>query len=90
MKILVQKLSKEKIGGEKDEIAESSFIMQWFSGEGKNAAEDEDRQFILKLTPMTKSAMTKSVNIQLQNLEREPADSVLAEQVVKGLLIELN
>lgn len=85
LKILIQKLSKEKIGGEKDEIAESSFIMQWFSGEGNNAADDEDRQFILKLKPLT-----KSVNIQLQNLEREPADSVLAEQVIKGLLIELN
>ena len=85
LKILIQKLSNEKIGGEKDEVAESSFIMQWFTGEGKDAANDEDRQFILKLKPLT-----KSVNIQLQNLEREPADSVLAEQVVKGLLIELN
>ena len=85
LKILIQKLSNEKIGGERDEVAESSFIMQWFSGEGKNAADDESRQFILKLNPLT-----ESVSIQLQNLEREPADSVLAEQVVKGLLIELN
>lgn len=85
LKILIQKFSKEKIGGEKDEVAESSFMMQWFSGEGKNAADDVDRQFILKLKPLT-----NSVNIQLQNLEREPSDSVLAEQVIKGLLIELN
>lgn len=84
LKVVIQRLSKGKLGGEDDEVSESSYIMQWFRGDGKDAAEDEDKQFILKFIP--KGA---DVTIRIQDINNELAESVLAEQVGKGLLLEL-
>ena len=84
IKLVIQRLSKEKIGGEADDVAESSYIMQWIRGDGKDAMDDQNKQFILKLSPRSSTSA-----IQLQDMKREPADSVLAEQLIKGLLIEL-
>lgn len=85
LKVVIQKLTTEHIGGERDEIAESSFIMKWLGGENGDANKDETRQFYLKLEPQD-----KFVRLQVRNLQREPADSVLADQFIKSLLIELD
>ncbi len=83
IKVAIEKLSKEDLGGERDEIAESSWLMQWFSGSGEDYAEDESRQFTL--TFENKDGV---VHLGILRPDGEPADSVLAEQFRKSLAIE--
>ena len=83
IKVAIEKLSKEKSGGERDEIAESSWLMQWFSGSDDDYAEDEDRQFILKF-----ESNDGVIHLGILRPDGEPADSVLAEQFRKSLAIE--
>ncbi|MCK4704705.1 MAG: outer membrane protein assembly factor BamC, partial [Gammaproteobacteria bacterium] len=83
IKVAIEKLSKEDLGGERDEIAESSWLMQWFSGSGEDYAEDESRQFTL--TFENKDGV---VHLGILRPDGESADSVLAEQFRKSLAIE--
>jgi len=83
IKVIIEKLSKEDVGGERDEIAESSWLMQWFSGSGDDYAKDEDRQFTLKFE--NKDGV---IHLGILRPDGEPADSVLAEQFRKSLAVE--
>jgi outer membrane protein assembly factor BamC len=83
IKVAIKKLAKENIGEERDEIAESSWLMQWLSGSGEDYAENENRQFTVKL-----SENDSVVTLEILRPDGEPADSVLAEQFRKGLAIE--
>lgn len=84
VKVAIEKLSKEKLGEERDEIAESSWLMQWLSGSGEDYASDEDRQFTLKFED--KDGI---VDMEILRPDGQPAESVLAEQFRKSLAIEL-
>lgn len=84
IKIAIKTLRKEQLGGERDEIAESSWVMQWLSGESEDYAEDENRQFTLKL-----SSLDAGVRVEILRPDGAPAESVLAEQFRKGLALEL-
>jgi len=84
IKVAIEKLEREKIGEERDELAESSWLMQWFSGSSEDYANDEDRQFTLKF-----AADDDVVNLEILRPDGEPAESVLAEQFRKSLAIEL-
>ncbi|MDH5611439.1 MAG: outer membrane protein assembly factor BamC [Gammaproteobacteria bacterium] len=84
IKVAIKKLARETIGEERDEIAESSWLMQWLSGSGENYAENENRQFTLKL-----QSDDGVVRLDILRPDGEPAESVLAEQFRKGLAIEL-
>ncbi len=83
IKVAIEKLTKENLGGERDEIAESSWLMQWFSGSGEDYAEDESRQFTLKL-----ENNDGVIHLGILRSDGEPAESVLAEQFRKSLAIE--
>ncbi|MCW8923197.1 MAG: outer membrane protein assembly factor BamC [Gammaproteobacteria bacterium] len=84
IKVAIEKLEREKLGEERDEIAESSWLMQWFSGSSEDYANDEDRQFILRFRENN-----AAVNLEILRPDGEPAESVLAEQLRKSLAIEL-
>ncbi|MCK5262907.1 MAG: outer membrane protein assembly factor BamC [Gammaproteobacteria bacterium] len=83
IKVAIEKLTKEDLGEERDEIAESSWFMQWFSGSGEDYAENENRQFTLKL-----ESNDGVIHLGILRPDGEPADSVLAEQFRKSLAIE--
>ena len=70
--------------GEQDEIAESSWLMQWFTGDDKDSADDPDRQFNLRL-----SQQNGVVRVEILDLSDQPAEGVLAEQFRNKLAIEL-
>ena len=84
IKLAISQLKKSAADAdeERDELAESSWLMQWFKG--GDSADDKARQFTLDLKQ-------KNGVIKLSILTRdgELADSVLAEQLRKGLAIEL-
>ena len=84
VKVAIETLKPEQMGGERDEIAESSWLMQWLKGTGGDYANDEERQFVLKL-----EAKEGEVNMDILRVDGEPAESVLAEQLRKSLAIEL-
>jgi outer membrane protein assembly factor BamC len=82
VKLGIAQLSEPKGDEERDELAESSWLMQWIRGDA--SADNEDRQFTLDLEQ-------KNGVIKLSILDRdgELAETVLAEQLRKGLAIEL-
>jgi len=84
IKVAIEKLTKESLGEERDEIAESSWLMQWLSGSGEGYAENESRQFTLKLEEQNDGV----VRLSILRPDGEPAESVLAEQFRKALVIE--
>ena len=84
VKVAIEKLNKKQLGEERDEIAESSWLMQWLSGSGGDYVNDEDRQFTL-----TFKGYDGVVNMEILRPDGEPAESVLAEQFRKSLAIEL-
>ena len=84
IKVAIEKISNESIGQERDEIAESSWLMQWLRGSGEDYAEDASRQFTLKFVPSD-----DVVRLDILRHDGEPAESVLAEQFRKSLAIEL-
>ena len=83
IKVAIEKLTKENLGEERDEIAESSWLMQWLSGSGEDYAENESRQFILKF-----KLEDGVVRLDILRPDGEPAESVLAEQFRKSLALE--
>ena len=83
IKVAIEKLTKENLGEERDEIAESSWLMQWLSGSGEDYAENESRQFTLKL-----AHEDGVVRLDILRPNGEPAESVLAEQFRKSLALE--
>ena len=69
----------------KDEISESSWLMNWLSS--KTAEEYKSslgRQFNIRLTQSE-----TVVRVDILELDGEPAESMLAEQLRKGLVLEL-
>jgi outer membrane protein assembly factor BamC len=80
-KIALPQLKREVLGEERDEIAESSWLMQWLTSSDED---DKDRQFRLVLAPEK-----NGVRLSILNLAGEPAESVLAEQFRKALAREL-
>ena len=84
IKVAIERIKLESIGEERDEIAESSWLRQWFSGSSEDYAEDENRQFTLKLVPSN-----DVVRLDILRPDGEPAVSVLAEQFRKSLAIEI-
>ena len=84
IKVAIEKLDKTQIGAERDELAESSWLMQWLTGSGDDYANDEDRQFRL-----TFKAVDGVINMAILRPDGEAAESVLAEQFRKSLAIEL-
>lgn len=85
IKVALEKLTDEQLGLEKDELAESSWLMQWLSGApGEGYKNDLDRQFIIKLT-----RRDGIVRLDILKPDNEPAESVLAEQFRKTLALEL-
>ena len=83
IKVAIEKLTKENLGEERDEIAESSWLMQWLSGSGEDYAENESRQFTLKFT-----REDGVVRLDILRPDGQPAESVLAEQFRKSLALE--
>ncbi|MDH3342932.1 MAG: outer membrane protein assembly factor BamC [Gammaproteobacteria bacterium] len=83
IKVAIERLSKEDLGQERDEIAESSWLMKWLSGSGEDYAEDESRQFTIRL-----DNADGVIHLGILRPDGEPADSVLAEQLRKSLAIE--
>ena len=67
---------------EKDEIAESSWLNQWISG--LSAGSEEDRTFVLKLT-----SVGNDVRLSINNPDGELDTTTIAEQLRKGLLVQL-
>ena len=85
IKVAIEKLTDEQLGLEKDEVAESSWLMQWFKGSSsEDFKNDSDRQFIIKLT-----RRDGVVRVDVLKPDNEPAASVLAEQFRNTLAIEL-
>ncbi len=84
IKVAIENISNESIGQERDEIAESSWLMQWLRGSGEDYAEDSSRQFTLKF-----EQNDDVVRLDILRHDGEPAESVLAEQFRKSLAIEL-
>ncbi len=80
MDIAIDKLETLAAEAERDEIAESSWLMQWI----KSANDASDRQFKLAFTQS--DGVTR---LQIQTPQGEVAESVLAEQLRKGLAVEL-
>lgn len=85
IKVAIDKLTDEQLGLEKDEIAESSWLMQWLSGASDgDYKNNSDRQFIIKM--MRRDGV---VRLDILQSDNEPAESVLAEQFRKILAVEL-
>lgn len=83
--VALGKIKDEQLGIEEDELAESSWLMQLFTGsDDDNLAEDSDRQFIIKL-----ARRDGVVRLDILDADKEPAETVLAEQFRSGLAIEL-
>jgi outer membrane protein assembly factor BamC len=86
IKVAVGKISMEQLGEEADELTESSWLAQWFSGSSdEDYKTDSDRQFNIQLTQNG-----DAVRIDILKSNNEPAEGVLAEQLRKSLMLELN
>lgn len=84
IKVAVEQLKPEQIGGEKDEIAEASWLMRLMKGTDKSGKLKQAEQFMLAL-----SSGNGSVKLQIQQLNGEAAEDTFAEQLRQGLAIEL-
>ena len=88
LKVAVTKLTRDDLGLEKDELAESSWVMQWLTGEGGDTIgdiiNDEDRQFLIKHTENN-----GVVRLDILRPDGEVPESVLAEQFRARFAIEL-
>ena len=85
IKVVIGKITDEQLGMEKDEISESSWLMQWLSNApGEDYKSDSARQFNIKLTQND-----AVVRFDILKLDNEPAEGVLAEQLRKSLILEL-
>jgi uncharacterized lipoprotein len=87
------KVSDEALDIEEDEIAKSSWLMQWFSGSGdKNSAENIDRQYHLELTELADRVQIeiKDVNAtQTSDDDGNVEGTALAEQLRNILVVNL-
>jgi uncharacterized lipoprotein len=87
------KVSDEALDMEEDEIAKSSWLMQWFSGSGdKNSAENIDRQYHLELTELADRVQIeiKDVNAtQTSDDDGNVEGTALAEQLRNILVVNL-
>lgn len=85
IKVVIGKITDEQLGMERDEVSESSWLMQWLSNApDEDYRSDSDRQFYIKLTQND-----AVVRLDILKLDNEPAESVLAEQLRKSLVLEL-
>lgn len=85
IRVAIERLTNEQLELEKDEIAESSWLMQLISGSSdEDFKSDSGRQFNLKLTPRNGVVL-----LEILQQDGAPAESVLAEQFRKSLAIEL-
>jgi hypothetical protein len=85
IKVVIGKITDEQLGLEKDELSESSWLMRWLSNTpDEDYREDSDRQFNITLTQEN-----TTVRVDILKLDSEPAESVLAEQLRKSLVLEL-
>lgn len=84
IKLAIEPLSREQLGKEKDEIAESSWLMRWLTDADEPGSSDESRQFNLRL-----EQQNGVVRVALLKPDGEPATTVQAEQFRKALAIEL-
>jgi uncharacterized lipoprotein len=85
IKVVIGKITDEQLGMEKDELSESSWLMQWLSNTpDEDYKSDSDRQFNIRLTQSN-----TVVRLDILKLDNEPAESVLAEQLRKSLVLEL-
>lgn len=82
VKVGIIKQTNEELGIEEDELAESSWLMQWLIGDEN--ADDEDRQFFINHT-----AQQDVVRLDILESNNEVPDSVLAEQFIRRLVAEL-
>ena len=82
MKVGVGEIKDEDLGVEEDELAQSSWLMQWLKGNPD--ADDAGRQFIIQL-----SNSDDAIRLDILELDNEPAETVLSEQFRKTLAQEL-
>ena len=87
------KVTREALGGEEDDIAESSWLMQWFSGSGdKNSSENINRQYHLALTELTGQVQIEVKDADATQTTNEDGDvqgTALAEQLRNILAAKL-
>jgi outer membrane protein assembly factor BamC len=85
MKVAIGEIKDEQLDVEEDEIAKSSWLMQWFKGSPSEDYKSESaRQFIIKL-----ARNDGVVRLDILEPNNEPAETVLAEQFRKTLAQEL-
>jgi uncharacterized lipoprotein len=87
------KVSNAQLDKEEDDIAESRWLMQWFSGSGdKNSAENINRQYHLELTELTghvKIEVKDADATQTTNEDGDVQGTALAEQLRNILAAKL-
>ena len=87
------KVTREALGGEEDDIAESSWLMQWFSGSGdKDSSENINRQYHLALTELTGRVQIEVKDADATQTTNEDGDvqgTALAEQLRNILAAKL-
>lgn len=85
IKVIIGQISDAQLGMKKDEISESSWLMKWLSSDTAEKYKSSlGRQFNIRLTQNE-----AVVRVDILELDGEPAESVLAEQLRKGLVLEL-
>lgn len=85
IKVAIEKLTEEQLDVEKDELADSSWLMQWFKGSSDGDFKDDlDRQFNIGF-----ERRNGVVLVEILQPNGQPAESVRAEQFRKALAIEL-
>ena len=87
------KVSNAQLDKEEDDIAESSWLMQWFSGSGdKNSAKNINRQYHLELTELTDRVQIEVKDADATQATDEDGDvqgTALAEQLRNILAAKL-
>ena len=87
------KVTREALDVEEDDIAESSWLMQWFSGSGdKDSSENNNRQYHLELTELTGRVQIEVKDADATQTTNEDGDvqgTALAEQLRNILAAKL-
>lgn len=87
------KVTREALNVEEDEIAESSWLMKWFSGSNDKGAEGNvNRQYHLELTELTGRVLIEVKDANASQTTDEDGDvqsTTLAEQLRNVLAIKL-
>ena len=87
------KVTREALDVEEDDIAESSWLMQWFSGSGDDSSEENvNRQYHLELTELTGRIQIEVKDANASQTTNEDGDvqgTTLAEQLRNILATKL-